>query len=41
MKALLREIVEPQRIVHRDTVSYMGILLDDTNRKPNLPATFQ
>ena len=34
VKARLREIVEPQRIVHRDTVSYMGILLDDTNRKP-------
>ena len=34
VKALLREAVEPQRIVHRDTISYMGILLDDTNRRP-------
>ena len=34
VKALLREVVEPHRIVHRDTISYMGILLDDTNRKP-------
>ena len=34
VKALLREVVEPQRIVHRDTISYMGILLDDTNRRP-------
>lgn len=34
VKALLREVVEPQRIVHRDTINYMGILLDDTNRRP-------
>ena len=34
VKALLREVVEPHRVVHRDTVSYMGILLDDTNRRP-------
>ena len=33
VKTLLREVVKPQRIVHRDTISYMGILLDDTNRK--------
>ncbi len=25
---------DPNRIVHRDTISYMGILLDDNNRKP-------
>jgi hypothetical protein len=34
IKALLRELVDPARIVHRDTMSYMGILLDDNNRKP-------
>ena len=26
--------MKPERIVHRDTRSYMGVLLDDTNRKP-------
>ena len=34
VKALLRGRVEPSRIVHRDTQTYMGILLDDNNRKP-------
>jgi hypothetical protein len=34
VKALLRKHVDPVRIVHRDTQSYMGILLDDNNRKP-------
>ncbi len=34
IKALLRDQVDPSRIVHRDTKSYMGILLDDNNRKP-------
>lgn len=34
VKSLLRDIVDPNRIVHRDTKSYMGILLDDNNRKP-------
>lgn len=34
VKSLLRDIVDPNRIVHRDTQSYMGILLDDNNRKP-------
>lgn len=34
VKALLRGMVEPNRIFHRDTQSYMGILLDDNNRKP-------
>lgn len=34
VKSLLRDMVEPHRIVHRDTQSYMGILLDDNNRKP-------
>ena len=34
IKALLRDKVDPDRIVHRDTQSYFGILLDDNNRKP-------
>lgn len=34
IKSLLRETVNPDRIVYRDTQSYMGILLDDNNRKP-------
>ena len=33
VKSILREKIEPTRIVHRDTQSYMGILLDDNNRK--------
>jgi hypothetical protein len=34
VKSLLRDLVGPTRIIHRDTKSYMGILLDDNNRKP-------
>ncbi|HLL74805.1 MAG TPA: type I restriction endonuclease [Pyrinomonadaceae bacterium] len=34
VKSILREQVDPDRIAHRDTQSYMGILLDDNNRKP-------
>ena len=34
VKAIVRKIVDPSRIVHRDTQSYFGILLDDNNRKP-------
>ena len=34
VKSLLRDVVDTTRIVHRDTHSYMGILLDDNNRKP-------
>jgi len=34
VKAVVREVVDPKRVVHRDTKSYMGILLDDNNRKP-------
>ncbi len=34
VKAILRKYVDPNRIIHRDTQSYMGILLDDNNRKP-------
>ncbi|KHD04911.1 restriction endonuclease or methylase [Candidatus Thiomargarita nelsonii] len=34
IKALLKEIIDPERIVMRDTVNYCGILFDDNNRKP-------
>lgn len=32
--AILRRKIPLERIVHRDTQSYFGILLDDNNRKP-------
>lgn len=34
VKSIIREVVDAHRIVHRDTKSYMGILLDNNNRKP-------
>ena len=34
VKAILRETIDVNRIVMRDTKSYCGILLDDNNRKP-------
>jgi len=34
VKSILREIVDPHRIMMRDLKSYCSILLDDTNRKP-------
>jgi hypothetical protein len=34
VKAILRDTVDPNRIAQRDTQSYFGVLLDDTNRKP-------
>ncbi len=34
IKSILREICDADRIHYRDTQSYMGILLDDNNRKP-------
>ena len=34
VKSIARQSVAPDRVVHRDTKSYMGILLDDNNRKP-------
>ena len=34
VKAILREVLDVKRIVHRDQQSYFGILLDDNNRKP-------
>lgn len=34
IKAIVRDVVDLDRIVMRDTKSYCGILLDDNNRKP-------
>lgn len=34
VKSILRPMVDPARITHRDTKSYFGILLDDNQRKP-------
>lgn len=34
VKAILREVVEPNRVAMRDRQSYCGILFDDNNRKP-------
>lgn len=34
VKSIVRTSVDPERIGHRDTQSYFGILLDDNNRKP-------
>lgn len=34
VKAIMSSVVEPARVVMRDTKSYCGILLDDNNRKP-------
>ena len=34
VRAILSQHIAPTRVVHRDTKSYFGILLDDNNRKP-------
>lgn len=34
IKAILRQKIEVNRVIARDTQSYFGILLDDNNRKP-------
>lgn len=34
VKSIVRQVVEPERISPRDTITYFGILLDDNNRKP-------
>lgn len=34
VKAILREVVDPERVFIRDRQSYCGILLDDNGRKP-------
>lgn len=33
VKSILRSVVDPKRIVHRDALSYFAILLDNNNRK--------
>nr|GFC44456.1 hypothetical protein [Tanacetum cinerariifolium] len=33
VKTILRPIVDSARVVHRDTISYLNVLLDDNNRK--------
>jgi hypothetical protein len=33
VKSILRNIIDANRIFYRDTESYLGILLDDSNRK--------
>ncbi|KPA15830.1 prophage Lp2 protein 6 [Candidatus Magnetomorum sp. HK-1] len=34
VKAIVRDIIDINRVCMRDTKSYYGILLDDNNRKP-------
>lgn len=34
VRAILRSVVDVERVVMRDTKSYCGIILDDSNRKP-------
>ena len=34
VKAIVAKVVDPDRVIMRDTKSYCGILLDDNNRKP-------
>ena len=34
IKSIVREDVDVSRVLHRDTRSYMGVLLDNNNRKP-------
>ena len=33
VKSIIREVVAPDRIGHRDTISYMSVLLDDNRLK--------
>jgi hypothetical protein len=34
VKSIIREVVAPDRIGHRDTISYMSVVLDNSSRKP-------
>ena len=34
VKSIVRQVVDPSRVVMRDRVSYCGIIVDDNNRKP-------
>lgn len=40
VRAVVRSVVDAKRIVQR-IQSYFGVLLDDNNRKPNLPSSLQ
>ncbi|RKU20979.1 hypothetical protein C6500_07530 [Candidatus Poribacteria bacterium] len=33
VKSIVREVIVPDRIGHRDTMSYRSVVLDDSNRK--------
>lgn len=34
VRSILRPIIEPKRVTHRDALSYFAIFLDDNNRRP-------
>lgn len=34
VRAIMREVVDANRVTHRDVKSYFGVLLDDNNRQP-------
>ena len=34
VKSIVREVIVPDRIGHRDTINYMSVVLDDSSRKP-------
>lgn len=34
VRAIMSKVVDPERVVERDTISYFGILLDNKNTKP-------
>jgi len=34
VKSILREFIDPSRIIFRDKIGFCGLLLDDNNRKP-------
>lgn len=33
VKSIVRDVVDPERIVHRDTISYMTVVLDNSRAK--------
>jgi hypothetical protein len=34
IRAIVSKVINPERVVHRKVKAYVGILLDDNNRKP-------
>ena len=34
VKSIVREVIDPERVVHRDTVEYMSVVLDNSRQKP-------